>query len=671
MDFYKKYFKYKTKYLNLKNQIGGDKLHIFSMKGINLIKDKEMEEYLNPINGFIMDQSKFISNNYFLHKANLLKTNESHLIFRMCKVTSSLEITNKIYDKITPRDFGRFITLLYCNYKDIIYKHKLQLKSSSQKLEQNFSKTDNEEYKCLKLKLASLKQTFSRDEKILESYYLHSKFEVTDDIGKDIKKNKIIFHILLFCLWWILNDKKGVRDYYLGINDTLSIINKYVSKPYSIIEIPENYIKDIYNHDDLKININNIDDVILVLAKSSLPRIKIFDTNPSSEYNGIKFPDCGEVTVRNFINLLIFNGINFDIDKLKQHKFHEKVIEYYECFDDFTKQSSNEQIMFDGKMLSARNAWNAVLFKYASNDVRLGMGPNGIYDDGNGTCNINPGLCKKNDKHNIFRVIQNLLPSLTEWSKLNEMDLKLKFREFIPGDENGTGTVYFNHEEYGMIRLVQMPCHFSFSYIYSNPNRYTGERFKNIVNQSTSNFESINFDNYLMVNYDSTNAKTLVEKITDLDLYIKVIELICANQEYTSYKTNRLNLIPDSYIDAKKITKNLSSSLNYNNIFFTGINFNFVQFIPNLETINWKHEKDYNKLIDYSPLVNIKNIGPNFMSDSYFECRHDITPLTNLVSVWPDFLEKIYHKIKCTEKQKCILLKSNPNFLIKRDIEIV
>jgi len=54
MDYYEKYLKYKKKYIELKNQIGGDKPIIQQIDKINLFHDSEMEMYLNPIYGYYM-----------------------------------------------------------------------------------------------------------------------------------------------------------------------------------------------------------------------------------------------------------------------------------------------------------------------------------------------------------------------------------------------------------------------------------------------------------------------------------------------------------------------------------------------------------------------------------------------------------------------------------------
>ena len=64
MDYYKKYLKYKTKYLKLieiinknRSQIGGDVPLILRPDRINLFINGDMEKYLNPIYGYVMYKS--------------------------------------------------------------------------------------------------------------------------------------------------------------------------------------------------------------------------------------------------------------------------------------------------------------------------------------------------------------------------------------------------------------------------------------------------------------------------------------------------------------------------------------------------------------------------------------------------------------------------------------
>ena len=75
-NHYKKYLKYKQKYLELKNdkinQKGGRSIRNYNnINRFSTIEYPEMEEFLNPIYGCFLAESDFIRNNYFLYKANI------------------------------------------------------------------------------------------------------------------------------------------------------------------------------------------------------------------------------------------------------------------------------------------------------------------------------------------------------------------------------------------------------------------------------------------------------------------------------------------------------------------------------------------------------------------------------------------------------------------------
>ena len=75
MEYYQKYLKYKTKYMSLKKSIkikqmyGGDKPMVEILKDINLFPiDSKIESYLNPIYGFLLNETGFIKNYQNLRK---------------------------------------------------------------------------------------------------------------------------------------------------------------------------------------------------------------------------------------------------------------------------------------------------------------------------------------------------------------------------------------------------------------------------------------------------------------------------------------------------------------------------------------------------------------------------------------------------------------------------
>ena len=126
MDYYSKYLKYKTKYLELKKQFGGDKAFIKSMNVISLFDDmsEEMNKYFNPIHGMILCYSGYIKNNYHLQKNKFINTRHGNIIAKISKdVPGDVQPTNDIMI-LKPIDFGRYIALKYIYMNNNFFCHK-------------------------------------------------------------------------------------------------------------------------------------------------------------------------------------------------------------------------------------------------------------------------------------------------------------------------------------------------------------------------------------------------------------------------------------------------------------------------------------------------------------------------------------------------------------------
>jgi len=274
MNYLEKYLKYKNKYLELKyhlNQKGGDKAIIKNIDKINLFTDEKMEEYLNPIYGMILCNNGYITNNYFLEKSKLIDTDESNIIKKYTKeIPGTIQPSNE-YMKYTPLDIGRFIALKY--YKMI---------------NSNFFEITKKDKIIFKL------ITSEKDE--LSQYI---KF-----FGRDILKNDNLFtyHFILYCLWWVSNNDEGICKYYEGINEVFSIINKY---------LPEDQkITLIVTSSDPTPNPDSFENLIFTITDESF---KIYNQEQSNAFCDSKkeYPDCGETTIRNLINLICFKDNHY------------------------------------------------------------------------------------------------------------------------------------------------------------------------------------------------------------------------------------------------------------------------------------------------------------------------------------------------------------------------
>ena len=90
MNYFQKYLKYKNKYIELQLQLQlqsksqlqlGGKPLINNINVINLFTPNSlMEQYLNPIYGFLMCETDYIVHNYDLYDKDFIKTNDSEII---------------------------------------------------------------------------------------------------------------------------------------------------------------------------------------------------------------------------------------------------------------------------------------------------------------------------------------------------------------------------------------------------------------------------------------------------------------------------------------------------------------------------------------------------------------------------------------------------------------
>ena len=118
-----------------------------------------------------------------------------------------------------------------------------------------------------------------------------------------------------------MKDKEGIKNYYLGLN---SVLPKDLQ-----VAIPEDFVSDIYNYRDLDIELitdekiktyrptnNKFTYSILLIQKMYGKKMILFGQNYAQPFkcSTDKYPDCGESTIRNFINVLVFNKLTNKLD---------------------------------------------------------------------------------------------------------------------------------------------------------------------------------------------------------------------------------------------------------------------------------------------------------------------------------------------------------------------
>jgi hypothetical protein len=570
MNFFEKYLKYKSKYLRLKNIFsvtGGDKPVTEILKNINLFYDKpELESFLNPVYGFILNETSFIINHYNFYDVNAIDNDTKNIFTLVHKLFIKIDVSNEIKPtkrlfELDTRDIGRLLAFLYLRYikfkdhvdviKNLINKIDSLIKNiQSFTTKQNFSKLGFDK----KTKLCSLKDSVDANIKLLydndffnitiqdvqfekpeyANRYINNslvnaliKYKV--QLGKIINKpdfkskyvnslivnninldkiDKDIFHVILAVGWWISNNKQNIRYYYEGLNEILPS-NMQVT-------LPEYFDDELFTRTELVNKKPESFELALAITYNNyISSVKIISYENASTLHGSTFPDCGETSLRNFINVILYDRITniFDVDKLKSIGANEIILNYYSIFNTINKHVSVDEQLIYGKLMNARDAWTVVV----SNIQHIGYNhqetlPNGDiykYEILSGLSDI-----RINDKQivNMLAVIQNLFTSIKNWSDLNILISNIN----VNLDDTGHGTIDF---ETSNVKYTWkfMNGHYAFE---QNKNDYVidlsnlTEKESAYVNCITSHINDDLFLNYFY--YIKLENELLTEKINSV-----------------------------------------------------------------------------------------------------------------------------------------------------------
>ena len=636
-DYYnKKYLKYKHKYLQTKvlienntikikdfeiknKQFGGGKPFnkLLYDKNINFFSDPEMSEYLNPIYGLFFCESGFISNNYFLKKNNLINTIQTkniNFIKIIKEIPSGITPTNDIM-LFSPIDFGRYIAIKYIFLKN---PHLITITKNNEPI-LNFSSNNISDINNIKKYINLLKSYFPLKSTLIETFY-----------------------ILLYCFWWIANDYNGILSYYEGINEVFTIINRCISistlknKPIPILKY------NIIDTNNLTIN-NNFEKTILKITNKSF---NIYNQEWSKHFCNIKnnkplYPDCGEVTARNLINLMCFDGINIDISQLESFNPIPQLIEYYRVFNNYSLQSSTEPLAIFDDNLNARDAWSKLIIFYANLDLNFTKLCGDDYSYG---YELNSGMNKKNSCSNFLQLIKNLLPGIDNLNKI-----KTKFIEtVIDNTINGIGIISINcsvnNEEF---EIECIPGHYYMKIINQKNDDLLDLINFNIIQQNYikilfNKSDDITIDNYLWYNIDSNQLVDLLnsETLVDTNLKIELFKLSLTEKYDNDTRRRIINDTDDNYfmyiLCEIKNNKNIQKTMNEYN--YISKNFNFVNLMPYLTHLNFIIKNNEITHIDLKPLINIQSIGDNFLFNCSELLELDLKPLANIQSIGDNFL---------------------------------
>ena len=445
-NYYEKYIKYKKKYLNMKdekdldlktkakyykkiNQKGGRYITNYnSINRFSTIEYPEMEEFLNPIYGCFLTESDFVRNNYFLYKAgvmldDLLLSDNFELLDEQNQ--SSISINNNLRKKIShlthdigpivvpnneitmePIDFGRFIAILYfakMNTGLISYVNK------------NLKCWFDNGQKAEKADVQELQSFVNRAGKV-KDYIM---------VGTT---NKIDFYLLLYFLWYKIQNDNDINEYYIGIQDVFNITNKYSPYIYNICPSTTANKQSLILFEEAVIK--TITTEFIVFPQKQARPFCFADVNEKT------YPDCGETTMRNLINLLCFDTTGvFNLDILHQYNPIDELIEYYTVFSNFAEQSSDYKKTIYGLELSPRDAWSYLIIHYANNNLTFNN--YGLIDGHRYNLKASSKTLD-GKKINSLELLNNLLKSVVNWENLINENIQSINTEL---NENGVGTI--------------------------------------------------------------------------------------------------------------------------------------------------------------------------------------------------------------------------------------
>lgn len=583
MNYYEKYIKYKIKYLELtgKNSmhVGGGVALISHSDRINFFSDEHMAQYLNPIYGLILYKSGFITNTLHLHNSEFIRTPESVLIKKGCHISgNSVKPTSTILN-LKSRDFGRYIAIKYINMENTIIDRT-----------------------SAKNKIIFIKDIQNN---IVVANKLNEYIAKLNSFIPLVHNNQFYFHIILFYMWWTANNDEGIMQYYQGINDVFDMI-KQCTKCSQYEQI--NTIDPPHK--------NNIFESMLVdITKENFV---IYDQEQSVNFCGTSlkqtYYDCGEVTARNLINLLCFNGEKFDIDILQQFRPIPELIRYYENFSTFQLQSMVGKL--SDTMLNARDEWSKLIIFNANHNINFRQLCN---DRGRFGYELNSGLGIDNITDNFLQLIRNLL-GITRWDDLATARIK----EINDNTTKGIGTLNIIHEEFGEFEIRCEDGHYEMNAINQKSKEisYDGmnEEQINIIdkllgkNITVSNYEWIKFDSNFL-------AHTITERISDIEPLTQALLKLSITGQFDSDLRRRvkINIYADYFTEFIDICKDNSKVHNkLTEYTYISRDFEFMKNNPIIAQLNLKIRIDPRvTTIDLSPLTITESINDDFLADCY------------------------------------------------------
>jgi hypothetical protein len=492
---YNRYLYIKNRYLSLIDMTGGgNKPHIFSLKDINLFIDKKTRSYLDPTYGFIYASLQYIKNVYIL-KDDILPIDGR--VIKLIKnsfrlISDQIQPVKELKKNLKSIDIGRFLAHKYIinnTHRDTISEFTKKVKIitdhiSSAKADKrkrvykktvNYSKyivegieMDVAEGDTIDSFITTLVNYKNRLEIELKRYmnvnygeYINNFIAKVWREGNDI----LMYHIVLAILWHNADSKAGIEEYYIGINEVFERVGL------STIDIPANFSTSLFTHEltldnNIHDNRDNFNYMLAVIYYTS-NKIHISTQDYTNIYipEHISFRDCGEVALRNFIQILITRVSGFDFSLLDKYGAIDQVKEYFKYFntnlkvsDDYTETGFlKDRFEHINVRLKSRDAWGMIV-----SNLECARYYNKYMADGDiFNYEILDGTANDSDIPNMLAIIRYLFREIKEWEDFNDDIVDVKNNLDINKDRI-SGDVHIYNKFLGKYTMGFHRMHYTF-----------------------------------------------------------------------------------------------------------------------------------------------------------------------------------------------------------------
>jgi len=392
INYYKKYIKYKNKYLEIKNQIGGIPLRDIIFE-IPEIEDPEINLYLNPLYGFVYYSNGFIFNyKYFYPETPIGKilNEKEERFFR--QVGNLIKPSDHFLPKLSCKRIGIIAGLLY-----LIYIKNIKECTKEQLVEYPIYIASGESQQSQRRSKALSKQFY-------DSFEV-SRVKTEED--KEILTD--LFRLLLVILWWKIENLEDVREYFEGVKHSIPSL-KLIGDTDVSTEFKRLFIQTLSPIELIEMaQVKHFCTVVSLISG-----LRITDKT---------YPNCGENVLNNLFNILAYYYKSDFVKKLEDLCANPKIIDFY---TKFYEKNITKEIDFYGKKSNFNDAWSHVV----SNLDGVNYNRKGIRDDEEYNFEIRSGLNKAKNNLNILQVISQLIPDVNSWenffSKFNELKVVIK-----------------------------------------------------------------------------------------------------------------------------------------------------------------------------------------------------------------------------------------------------